>query len=124
MIAPLRVLSLALVVAGLALAGCGSDEKSSADTTAETSAPVADDAPAAAGATLTISGFKFSAVAAVAGEPISITNADGAPHTVTADDGSFDVKVSDTAELVIPSAGTYAIHCEIHSSMTGSIVVS
>jgi plastocyanin len=45
---------------------------------------------------------------------------------VTADDGSFDVEVpaGSTATLVIPAAGTYAIHCKIHSSMHGTIVVT
>lgn len=126
MISPTRILSTGLVVATLALSGCGSDKKSSTGTNApaDTGAPgTAASGAAAGGAVLTIKDFAFSAATAVAGETISITNEDGAAHTVTADDGSFDVPVGTSAELVIPAAGSYPIHCEIHTSMTGTIVV-
>jgi plastocyanin len=78
------------------------------------------------GVTLTIENRTFSALTVKAGDSISIVNADNFDHTVTADDGSFDVQVpaGQTATLVIPAAGTYAIHCNIHSSMHGTIVVT
>jgi plastocyanin len=47
---------------------------------------------------------------------------------VTSDDGtSFDVKVagSGTATFTAPSkAGTYAFHCNIHSSMKATLTVT
>ena len=60
-----------------------------------------------------------------AGASISITNDDSATHTVTADDGAFDVEApaGETVELVAPGAGTYPYHCSIHSSMTGTLIV-
>ena len=60
-----------------------------------------------------------------AGASISITNDDSANHTVTADDGAFDLEApaGETVELVAPGPGTYPYHCSIHSSMTGSLTV-
>lgn len=123
------------VVCGIvpfAMASCSSDSDSSSTSSAGTQdasapVPVATDAPpAAGGATLEISGFAFGDVSgATAGGVVAITNADGATHTVTADDGSFSVEVpaSGTAELTAPAAGTYSYHCNIHPSMTGTLTV-
>ena len=77
---------------------------------------------------LKIKDFAFSALTVPAGATVEVTNADGAPHTVTADDGSFDTKTIDgggTASFVAPSApGAYAIHCNIHGSMKGTVTVT
>ncbi|MCU1388958.1 MAG: hypothetical protein JWL72_2296 [Ilumatobacteraceae bacterium] len=81
---------------------------------------------AASGATMSIKGFKFSDVTASAGQEITVTNDDTAPHTVTADDGSFNVKVAPgtSATFTVPKAGTYAIHCTVHPNMKSSITIS
>ena len=125
-----RSLAVALVLAVSTLVACSSDKASSpvATTPAATSpagASTGTNPAVAPGATLTIQGFAFSAVTAKAGETITLVNADTANHTVTADDGSFSVAVAagSSAPLVIATAGTFAIHCNIHSSMKGSIVV-
>jgi plastocyanin len=114
---------------------CSSDSK----TTTTTIAPIAttatqtgattapgDSAVTSGAAGLTISGNSFSAASVTAGTPFTITNNDSVGHTVTADDGSFDVQVpaNGTATLTIPTAGTFAIHCKIHSSMHGSITAA
>ena len=150
MIRSARMIAAGFVLAGAALVGCGSDSSSSnatnaaeqttakpaetdensggygtpASSTAESTANTT--APATGGATLTISGFAFSPLTVAAGETITITNEDSANHTVTADDGTFSVKVSGgkTAELVIDAPGTYKIHCNIHPQMSGTIVVN
>ena len=47
-------------------------------------------------------------------------------HTVTADDGQFDtgsLAPGDSGEFTFDEAGTFAYHCEIHPSMTASVVV-
>ena len=47
-------------------------------------------------------------------------------HTVTDDGGSFDsgrLHPGDTYRIRFTQAGTYTYHCQIHSSMHGSIVV-
>lgn len=139
-----RALLGALALAAVAITGCSSSSKSAATTSpaaaastvaaAATSAPadtgapadtVATSTPAAGGAALTIKGFAFSALTAPAGQAITVTNEDTAAHTVTADDGSFsvDVPAGGTATLTVATAGTYAIHCKIHSSMKGSITI-
>jgi plastocyanin len=49
------------------------------------------------------------------------------PHTVTADDGSFDsgnLEMDQTFSHTFDTAGDYAYHCENHPNMTGSVTVS
>jgi plastocyanin len=58
---------------------------------------------------------------------VMVTNADVQSHTVTSKDGGFDVKVDGgggTAMLTAPKTpGTYALTCDFHANMTGSLVV-
>jgi plastocyanin len=120
-------LTMGLVLGVSSLAACSSDKKATitADTAAAVSTP-AGGTTGAAGAVLAIQGFAFGSVTATAGEAITVTNGDSAKHTVTADDGSFsvDVPAGGTATLTVATAGSYKIHCQIHSKMTGSITVS
>ncbi|MBA83182.1 cupredoxin domain-containing protein [Thalassobius sp. S69A] len=61
-----------------------------------------------------------------AGDTVVFTNMDGAPHTATAKDGTFDtgrLNRNKQSALEFGSAGTYAYYCEIHPRMTGQIVV-
>lgn len=104
----------------------------------EAAAPLATAAPAAqtetttaqpvGGSTITIDNFAFEGgVSAVAGSTLSVTNADGAPHTLTASDGEFDTGLlgsGESGEITLPSTpGTYAFFCELHPSMTGTVTV-
>ena len=78
---------------------------------------------------ITISGFRFSGPITVApGQLITVTNADGAPHTVTADNGAFDVSVPamSTVTFHAPMApGSYVYHCSVHPMMKpGTITVA
>ncbi len=127
----LRSLAAVVLSTGL-LAACGDDKKNDdkKDDT-KTSAAGNDTKASAAGgssATATISGFAFQLPASVTpGAQISVTNDDGASHTLTADDGSFTVSLSGgkTGTVTAPAtAGSYPVHCEIHSSMKGALVVS
>lgn len=136
----LRGAAVTALVTALA-AGCGSDDDDSASTDAPTttvasggSAPNSDaptngtpgSAAPAGGATLVIANFAFGEVSgAKAGQPIQLRNDDSTKHTVTADDGTFDVQVdaSGTGTLTVDRAGTYAFHCTIHPSMSGSLQV-
>jgi plastocyanin len=74
-----------------------------------------------------IKGFAFPAGLTVkAGEAIAWTNGDSASHTVTFDDGTCKSgTIAGGATLVVryDTPGTYAFHCSIHSSMTGTIEV-
>ncbi len=85
-------------------------------------------AASAADQPITIEGFKFPATINVkAGDSVTWTNNDRAPHTVTADNGSFDKQVAasgGSATVTFSTAGTFAYHCTIHPNMTGTVVVA
>jgi plastocyanin len=89
--------------------------------------PYGQAAPAAAATTVEISDFTFSAPAAGPGSSVTVANRDGFPHTVSADDASFDsgtVDAGAAGTFVAPAApGTYQFHCEIHPQMTGTLTV-
>ncbi|MEY2414796.1 MAG: hypothetical protein QOH53_130 [Ilumatobacteraceae bacterium] len=108
------------------VAGAPAVSSATSDTTATGDTTAAGGSSAAAGSGLTISGSQFSAASVTAGTEFTITNKDSVGHTVTDDGGSFDVSVpaGGTATLTIPKAGTYKIHCKIHSSMHGTITVA
>lgn len=121
-----HAIAIGLVLSVSALAGCSSDKKATPVATAPAVSTPVGGSTAAAGPVLTIKDFAFGAVAPKAGEKITLTNADSANHTVTADDGSFsvDVAAGASANLTIAKAGSYAIHCKIHARMKSTIVVS
>jgi plastocyanin len=61
------------------------------------------------------------------GSSVRWTNADVAPHTVTAGDGSFasgTLAQNAAFTRAFPTAGTFAYRCAIHPSMTGTVVVT
>ncbi len=96
-------------------------------TTPATDAAGGGDA-AAGGAEIVISGFAFSEDLTVpVGTTVVVRNDDSAPHTFTADDGSFDSGSIDgggTFEFTFTEAGTFAFHCNMHPAMTGTITVT
>lgn len=52
---------------------------------------------------------------------------DASPHTVTAEDASFDSQQKskgDTFTFKFAKAGTFAYHCTLHANMKGTITVS
>ncbi|HEX2066107.1 MAG TPA: cupredoxin family copper-binding protein, partial [Candidatus Thermoplasmatota archaeon] len=70
--------------------------------------------------------FDPASLAVQAGGRVVWTNQDGAMHTVTADDGSFDsgtLAQGATFRHTFAAAGTLDYHCSIHPSMQGRIVV-
>lgn len=63
------------------------------------------------------------------GSTVTWINNDSAPHTVTADDGSFDSGSMQTGQSyshTFSSAGTFPYYCTIHgkASMSGSVQVT
>lgn len=99
----------------------------------ETFLEVRSDAPnvkqeAGGGNAVTIQGFAFDppAISVAVGGEVTWTNADPAPHTVTADDGSFDSGPKDlggTFSATFDQPGSFPYHCEIHPTMTGTVTV-
>lgn len=61
------------------------------------------------------------------GDSVTWTHEGAQPHTVTANDGSFDsgnMTSGDTFSHTFPSAGTFPYFCEVHGqSMSGSVTV-
>ena len=123
-----------LVAIALVLAACGSSAGTPAPTAAPASAP-ASSAPSPSAATgdggggaVTIKDFAFApgTLEVAVGTTVNWTNQDSTAHTVTADDGSFDSKsiaAGSGFSQAFSTAGTFAYHCTIHTSMTATITV-
>ena len=75
-----------------------------------------------------MSGFAFSpaTVTVTEGDTVTWSNSDAVAHTATAEDGSFDtgsIGGGSSDFVTFDAAGTFAYHCTIHPSMTGTVVV-
>jgi plastocyanin len=95
------------------LAACSSSSSKSSDSTGA--------------AAVTIQNLAFSTSAVKPGATVTVKNGDAADHTVTADNGEFNVNVpaNGHATFKAPSkAGQYKFHCNIHTSMHGTLDVS
>ena len=77
--------------------------------------------------TITIVDFAFVVPATVApGAEVTVINNDASYHTVTADDGAFDVgaRQGQPATFTAPSEpGEYTFHCGPHPNMVATLVV-
>jgi plastocyanin len=70
--------------------------------------------------------FEPANAAVQPGDTIVFINKGNHPHTVTADDGSFDSGTLQPGQSFwhkFQNAGTVSYHCSIHPFMTGSVVV-
>jgi plastocyanin len=86
-----------------------------------------DGAASTAGLVIVDFGFEPETLDVEAGATIEVVNEDAVTHTVTAEDGSFDVRLAgggDRATFTVDDAGSYPFACAIHPSMTGTIVVN
>jgi plastocyanin len=133
----------ALVALSLGLAACGSsgsDSTSSGaepttatseETTTESESTESEPAPSGAAAKsekADIVEFTYQPdpVVVQVGGKVIWQNQDTAPHTATADDGSFDTGVIEKGKLgseTFKKAGTYTYFCEIHPTMHGTVEV-
>jgi plastocyanin len=89
--------------------------------------------PAREGETLR---FDPPELSVAAGTPVILANVGGKPHSLTADDGSFDAGIvtpgaaggcfaGTNASVVVTKAGTYPFHCEVHpEKMKGVLTVT
>jgi plastocyanin len=147
------LLIAALVVLSLGLVACGSSGSDSSSTEAETAAAGQESGSAEAteGETGSEEGDSGESEPAPSGEaqksekvqivefsyepePVVVQvggkvtwqNEDTAPHTATADDGSFDTGTIDKGKLgsaTFKEPGTFTYHCEIHPTMHGTVEV-
>jgi LPXTG-motif cell wall-anchored protein len=124
-----RPVALGLVAAGALLgAGCGDDEESkpAAETKPATQSAASGEAKDAL--TVDIASFKYLPKDAVVakGATVSFVNKDKAPHTATAEDGSFDtgtLRKGESGSATFTSAGTINYICSPHPYMKGQVVV-
>ena len=129
------LLAPALIAIVLALSACGddgdSDSTSSATATATTESSESSSAPsgeAQRSEKVEIVEFTYDPdpVTVQTGGKVIWLNEDMAPHTATADDGSFDTGTLERGKLkaeTFKQAGTYTYFCEIHPTMHGTVEV-
>jgi len=135
------LLTAALVVLSLGLVACGSGGSDSSSSEAETapagqesgSAEATESEPAPSGEAakaekVQIVEFSYEPdpVVVQVGGKVTWQNQDSAPHTATADDGSFDTGTIEQGKLgsaTFKEAGTYTYFCEIHPTMHGTVEV-
>lgn len=142
-----------LLMTGLLLAGCATDDGTGggagttttlpaagteatttvttpAVTTSTTTIPTSPTTPTTTAAlSVNITGFQFQPATVNVGVAGTVewTNLDSAPHTATAVNGSFDTGTlsqgQSSASISFPTAGRFEYRCAIHSSMRGTVIV-
>lgn len=135
---PKTFLAPVLVLLALGLAACGSSGDSSTDSSAstETSTETMEtgaSAPAPSGEAARAEKVKIvefvygpDPVTVQVGGKVTWQNEDTAPHTATADDGSFDTGTIEQGKIkseTFKQAGTFTYFCEIHPTMHGTVEV-
>jgi plastocyanin len=133
----------ALVALSLGLAACGgsgsnssseaetapaSEESSSEAEGEESESEPAPSGEAAKSEKVEIVEFTYQPdpVVVQVGGKVIWQNQDTAPHTATADDGSFDTGTIEKGKLgsaTFKEAGTFTYFCEIHPTMHGTVEV-
>lgn len=135
----------ALVALSLGLVACGGGGSDSTSTTTETATTTEEAGGSSAGGETSESepapsgeaaksekvqivefSYEPDPVVVQAGGKVIWQNEDTAPHTATADDGSFDTGTLEEGKLkseTFKKAGTYTYFCEIHPTMHGTVEV-
>lgn len=136
------LLASILLISALGLVACGDDNSDTTVTTEDTT-PTTEaestqpeeggNAPTSSGdavrsAKVEIAEFTYQPdpVTIEEGGKVTWINRDSAPHTATAEDGSFDTGTLEEGKLkseTFKEPGTYAYVCSIHPSMHGTIEV-
>jgi plastocyanin len=137
------LLTAALVALSLGLAACGGSDSDSSSTEAETAPPASEETTEATESTesepapsgeasksekVDIVEFTYQPdpVVVQVGGKVIWQNQDTAPHTATADDGSFDTDTIEKGKIgseTFKEAGTFTYFCEIHPTMKGTVEV-
>ena len=120
---------LAALLGAALLAGCGGDDDAGSSDSGATTA--AEPAPSKATTSIEIKDFLYDPDPATvkAGQKITVSNADDAPHTVTEEGGSpsFDsdtIKGKASGSVTFPKPGTYKYFCVFHATMKGTVTVT
>jgi plastocyanin len=139
---PLPVLAIfaAVGLLAFALSACGGDDDTDTGAAATETTTEAEEAPQPSGNAPAPSGNAVRAgkveivdfaydpdpVTIAAGGKVIWQNEDSAPHTATADDGSFDTGTLEEGKLkseTFKKPGTYTYICSIHPYMHGTVEV-
>ena len=113
-----------LLVAALVLGGAGCKQESGGDLTPDSTA-----APNVSEGEVLVKSIAFTPreLRAPVGKPVTWRFDDGGlEHTVTADDNSFDSgrMSSGTYQRTFSAPATISYHCQVHSKMHGTVLVS
>jgi len=137
------LLAAALVALSLGLVACGDSGSDSTSSGAETTPPASEETTGETESTESEAAPSGEASKSEKVEIVEFTyqpdpvvvqvdgkviwqNQDTAPHTATADDGSFDTGTIEKGKLgsaTFKEAGTFAYFCEIHPTMKGTVEV-
>lgn len=79
--------------------------------------------------TINISNYAFNpaTITVKSGTTVTWTNSDPVAHKVVSDSPAFtsdDIPQGGSYSFTFSTAGSYPYHCQIHPSMTGTVVVS
>ena len=104
-------------VAALGTGGCGGDDDDGVDSSSGEATHAVE-----------IADFEYApeTLTVPAGTKVTWSNSDEAPHTATADDGSFDtgtLRDGDEVGVVLDEPGTYSYYCRFHAFMKGKVEV-
>jgi plastocyanin len=121
----------ALIVAAFGLSACGGGDDSDTSTVTEPAAsgkaaPPGGEAPRAEKVEIADFAYDPDPVTVQVGGKVTWLNQDSAPHTATAEDGSFDTGTLEEGKLkseTFKQAGTYEYICQIHPDMHGTVEV-
>ena len=117
------LLAPVLLALALGLAACGGSD----DGTDETTAIGGGNGTAATEIEIVEFSYDPDPIEIEVGDEVTWTNEDSAPHTATADDGSFDTGTLDKGKpgtVAFEEAGSFPYFCEIHPTMHGTVEVS
>lgn len=131
------LLTAALVALSLGLVACGGGGSDSTSSEAESTSPATEEStesePAPSGEAqksekVQIVEFTYEPdpVVVQTGGKVIWQNEDTAPHTATADDGSFDTGIIEKGKLgsaTFKEPGTFTYFCEVHPTMHGTVEV-
>lgn len=127
------IVAAGMLSAALALGACGDDSDTASDSSPSSTAAMTDMGDMTTTGqgdktAIVIKDFKFEPekLTAKVGDKITVTNKDGAVHTLTAKDKSVDTGNLDegaSGTITLAKAGTIEYVCEIHDYMSGTIEV-
>lgn len=133
------LLTPALIAMALGLSACGGSDDSDTSTVTEpaessteesgqggNAAAPSGEAPRAEKVEIADFAYDPDPVTVQVGGKVTWLNQDSAPHTATAEDGSFDTGTLEEGKLkseTFKQAGTYEYICQIHPDMHGVVEV-